>query len=223
MRPRRPPTPASGSSTRPSGSSPSAASPGRRSARSRTRPAANLGAVNYYFRSKENLYAEVFARRAALLREPIGGRGQGGRGHRPRETRTRRSAPSAASSWRRTRTARRVPAPARPLRAGDRSRRACRRASSCGSSWCPTIEAITGVVRQVRPDLPEAVARACAHSFFAQLMHIVKGAGAAVGVRGRAARARRALHGGGRPSHRGRPPGQGARRRDASSPDGESE
>jgi hypothetical protein len=34
-------------------------------------------------------------------------------------------------------------------------------------------------VRQVRPDLPEASARACAHAFFAQLMHVVKGIGVA--------------------------------------------
>ena len=32
---------------------------------------ANLGAVNYHFRSKDNLYAEVFSRRVALLRDPI--------------------------------------------------------------------------------------------------------------------------------------------------------
>ena len=32
---------------------------------------ANLGAVNYHFRSKEGLYAEVFARRAARFREPM--------------------------------------------------------------------------------------------------------------------------------------------------------
>jgi AcrR family transcriptional regulator len=33
--------------------------------------AVNLSAVNYHFQSKENLYAEVFARRVALLREPM--------------------------------------------------------------------------------------------------------------------------------------------------------
>src|SRR3972149_11781962 len=32
---------------------------------------ANLGAVNYYFRSKEGLYAGVFTRRVALLRDPV--------------------------------------------------------------------------------------------------------------------------------------------------------
>ena len=68
----------------------------------------------------------------------------------------------------------------------------------------PNIEAITGVVRQMRPGLSDAVARACAHSFVAQIMHIVKGAGRQRRLRGPAARARRALHGGGRPSHRGR-------------------
>ena len=48
---------------------------------------ANLGAVNYYFRSKENLYAEVFARRAALLREPIVAAARRGRRRRPQRAR----------------------------------------------------------------------------------------------------------------------------------------
>ena len=66
---------------------------------------ANLGAVNYHFRSKENLYAEVFARRVALLRDPVLAAARESREPRPQEARTRRSAPSAAPSWPHTRTA----------------------------------------------------------------------------------------------------------------------
>ena len=41
----------------------------------------------------------------------------------------------------------------------------------------PTVDAITSVVRQARPDLPEATARACGHAFFAQLVHVARGTG----------------------------------------------
>src|SRR5512145_2556330 len=32
---------------------------------------ANLAAINYHFRSKENLYIEVFLRRMAQMRDPV--------------------------------------------------------------------------------------------------------------------------------------------------------
>jgi TetR/AcrR family transcriptional regulator, regulator of cefoperazone and chloramphenicol sensitivity len=133
---------------------------------------ANLGAVNYYFRSKQNLYAEVFSRRAALLRGPVVAAAQ--------------EAADLASQ--------------NPEQAFRILGRAClaphenRDASLCllglfarevietclpprlfaREFLAPTIDVITSVVQQARPDLPEATARACAHSFFAQLMHIVK-------------------------------------------------
>jgi TetR/AcrR family transcriptional regulator, regulator of cefoperazone and chloramphenicol sensitivity len=136
---------------------------------------ANLGAVNYYFRSKENLYAEVFARRAALLRGPV-------------EAAAKEAAGLARKS------------PEQALRTLGRAFLAPH--EDHGASRCllglfaweavearlppgllireflvPTIEVITGVLRQARPALPETTATACAHSFFAQLMHIVRGAG----------------------------------------------
>ena len=138
---------------------------------------ANLGAVNYHFRSKENLYAEVFTRRAALLREPVV------------------AAASEAASVARTspeqalrRLGRAFLAPYEDRDASQSllwlfAREAIERCLPAGlfvrEFLVPTIEAITGIVRQARSDLPEATARACAHSFFAQLMHIVKGAGTA--------------------------------------------
>jgi AcrR family transcriptional regulator len=139
---------------------------------------ANLGAVNYYFRSKENLYTEVFVRRAGLLRDPIvaAARDAAGRArtdpHRAFRTLGRAFlAPyedHAASFSLLNLFAREAVESCLPPRLFVQE------------FFVPAIEAITGVVRQARPDLPEASARACAHAFFAQLMHIVKGIGRAV-------------------------------------------
>jgi AcrR family transcriptional regulator len=139
---------------------------------------ANLGAVNYYFRSKENLYTEVFARRAALLRDPVVTAAREAEGlARRRPDRAFRILGRAFLDPHEDRDAslsllglfaREVIEACLPPRLFVRE------------FLVPTIAAITGVVRQARPDLPEAAARACAHAFFAQLMHIVKGAGVAV-------------------------------------------
>jgi AcrR family transcriptional regulator len=139
---------------------------------------ANLGAVNYHFRSKKDLYAEVFARRASQLREPL-----------------------LAAVGEATALALRAPdqalqtlggallAPHESSEASQRllalvAREAIEKRLPPGlfarEYLVPAINAITGVVRQIRPALPEATARSCAHAFFAQLMHIVKGAGLAV-------------------------------------------
>ncbi len=141
--------------------------------------AANLGAVNYYFQTKENLYAQVFARRVVLLREPVAAVA--------REV--------AAIAHERPDEALR--AIGRVFLAPHKKRESALRllglfAREMIEGWLPpgflvrelqlpNIEALTSVVRQMRPGLPEAVARACAHSFVAQIMHIVKGAGVGVG------------------------------------------
>jgi AcrR family transcriptional regulator len=134
---------------------------------------ANLGAVNYHFRSKHNLYTEVFVRRAALLRDPVVGaarealdyaRSDAARAFRalgraflaPYENR-------AASVSLLTLLAREVVDACLPPRLFRQH------------FFVPTIDAIARVARQARPDLSEASATACAHAFFAQLMHIVKG------------------------------------------------
>jgi AcrR family transcriptional regulator len=133
----------------------------------------NLGAINYHFRSKEGLYAAVFARRVALLRDPI-------------------IAAARASEV----VARQDPAQAlrtvgQAFLAPHQERGAALRLlglfareqiETCLPSGllvrelvAPVIQATTSLLRRVRPDLPEAAARACAHSLFAQFMHIVKG------------------------------------------------
>ena len=136
---------------------------------------ANLGAINYHFRSKDALYAEVFARRASLVTEPVLAAA--------RDTaRTARTNPAGAfralgraflalhadrdASLRLLGLfAREVFEPRLPRR--DFLRRFLE----------PTIDAIASVVRHARPDLAEATARACAHAFFAQLVHVARGAG----------------------------------------------
>jgi len=139
---------------------------------------ANLGAVNYYFRSKDNLYVEVFIRRAGLLRDPIVAAARESAGCARRDPHRAFGmmgraflAPYAdrtSSSSLLTLYAREAVESHLPPRL------------FVEQFFVPAIEAIAAVVRQVRPDLPVASARACAHAFFAQLMHIVKGIGLAV-------------------------------------------
>lgn len=135
---------------------------------------ANLGAVNYHFRSKEDLYVEVFHRRAALLTTPVV-----------------EAAREAAAIARHT--------PADALRliaramvqlhkdpdAGARmlglfAREASEQVLPKGllarKFMLPTVAVIGDVVRQARPDLSPEDTNLCAHAFFAQLTHGVKGA-----------------------------------------------
>jgi len=135
---------------------------------------ANLGAVNYHFRSKENLYVEVFTRRASLLREPIVAAA------REATSLARRSPDRALRTLGRAFLAPHEDHDASLCTFGLFVREAIEARLPPGlfvrEFLVPTIDAITRVVRQARPALPEATARACAHAFFAQLMHIVKGA-----------------------------------------------
>ena len=140
---------------------------------------ANLGAVNYHFRSKEGLYAEVFAHRAALMREPF------------------MAAARAAALVARRRPDLALQTLGRAFLAPHENRDASQRLLALLTREAieerlphrtfvrdyvvPTIDAIASIVRQIRPALSEATARECAHAFFAQLMHIVRGADAAAG------------------------------------------
>ena len=138
---------------------------------------ANLGAVNYYFRSKENLYTEVFARRAALLRDPIVAAAREAEG-------CAREDPQRA--FRVLGRAFLAPYEDRASTFSLLNLFAREAVESHLPSrlfvqefFVPALDAIAGVVRQVRPGLSEASGRACAHAFFAQLMHVVKGIGLA--------------------------------------------
>jgi AcrR family transcriptional regulator len=139
---------------------------------------ANLGAVNYYFRSKENLYAEVFARRAALLSEPVVAAA------REAEGLARTNPEQALRTLGRAFLAPHEDRHASQCLLALFAREAIEARLQPGllvrEFLVPAIETITSVVRQARPTLPGTTARACAHSFFAQLMHIVRvGGGAA--------------------------------------------
>ena len=137
---------------------------------------ANLGAINYYFRSKENLYAEIFARRASRFREPIlAAARDAARIARTDPHRAFRALGRAFLAHHEDRAAsvrllelfaREIIEPCLPRRLFARE------------FLVPTIDAVAIVVREVRPDLPDEDARACAHAFYAQLMHVAKGSGA---------------------------------------------
>jgi TetR/AcrR family transcriptional regulator, regulator of cefoperazone and chloramphenicol sensitivity len=139
---------------------------------------ANLGAVNYYFRSKERLYAEVFTRRAALFSEPVlaAAREAAGAARMSPEEAFRALGRAFLAPYEDRHAslrllelfAREVVEPCLPRHLFVRL------------FVVPTIGAITSIVRQARPDLAEATARACAHAFFAQLVHVAKGIGIAV-------------------------------------------
>ena len=140
--------------------------------------AVNLGAVNYHFQSKENLYAEVFARRVAELRQPMAAvaRDVGPIARqRPDQAFLTFGRVFLAPHQRRDTASRIVGLFAREMieeRLPPGYLKRLRR---------PTGKALTGLMQQVRPDMAESMARACADSFLAQLMHIVKGAHEAAG------------------------------------------
>lgn len=135
---------------------------------------ANLAAVNYHFRSKENLYNEVFARRVAQLRDPILRAAQGVSGLAQKD-------PEAALHA----LGRAFLAPHENRDASQQllvlfARETIDHALPPGllvrELLVPTTDAVTEVIRRIRPALPASAAQACARSYFAQLMHIVKGA-----------------------------------------------
>ncbi len=160
---------------------------------------ANLGAVNYYFRSKEILYAEVFARRAALLREPVLAAA------REALDVARTNPEQALETLGRAFLAPHEDRDASRFLLGLFAREAIEACLPPGtfvrSFLLPAIEAIASIVRQARPDLPEAAARACAALVLRATHAHREGCRGRRDARGRAARARRALHGGGRPAH----------------------
>ena len=135
---------------------------------------ANLGAVNYYFRSKENLYLEIFTRLATLFREPILAAGKAAESLAPHDP------DGAFRLLGRAFLTPRGNSDACQPRTGLFAREAVEACLPPGlmvrEFVVPAIETITNIVQRTRPALSEATARACAHSFFAQLMHVWKAA-----------------------------------------------
>ncbi len=135
---------------------------------------ANLGAVNYYFRSKEGLYREVFERRAERLRDPVVAAAKDAAGIAGRD-------PAAALRM----VARAMVSPHKDRDAAERMLRLFAREASeqvlprglfAREFMQPTVAVIADVIARVRPDLSQDDATLCAQAFFAQLTHGVKGA-----------------------------------------------
>jgi AcrR family transcriptional regulator len=139
---------------------------------------ANLGAVNYYFRSKENLYTEVFIRRAELLRDPIVAAAREAAGCAREDP--HRAFRMLGRAFLAPHEDRASPFSLLNLFARETVESRLPPRLFVQEFFVPAIDAIAGVVREVRPDLSEASAEACARAFFPQLMHIVKGMGVAV-------------------------------------------
>ncbi len=133
---------------------------------------ANLGAVNYYFQSKENLYLQVFRRRSAYQRDLLAG------------FRNPTALPECgfegllASFGRAFMASHTDPAHRHFI---DLCSRELTEAQLPPGEFVrefvtPLVETIVGLVRLGRPNLDAVTARSCAHSFFAQLIHVARGA-----------------------------------------------
>ncbi|HNV03425.1 MAG TPA: helix-turn-helix domain-containing protein [Vicinamibacterales bacterium] len=135
---------------------------------------ANLGAVNYHFRSKAGLYAEVFARRAALLRAPVLAAARDAAAHARRDP--DRAFRALGRAFLAPHADRRASVRVFELLAREVVDRCLPRRHFAERFVVPALDAIASVVREVRPDLPDHVGQACAHAFFVQLMAVVKAA-----------------------------------------------
>jgi TetR/AcrR family transcriptional regulator, regulator of cefoperazone and chloramphenicol sensitivity len=140
----------------------------------------NLAAINYHFHSKENLYAEVFQRRIAEVHGPFLGSLRDDRDLMEGDLEAALAAFGKAFT-----------APHEDPVFSRRILNLCSREmieAQLPSGLflrefvTPLIEMIVIPIRRARPDLDENATCDCAHSFLAQLLHIVKGAHAAAGT-----------------------------------------
>jgi len=140
----------------------------------------NLGAINYHFQSKENLYAEVFRRRIARVHEQFLA------ALRDSEAATGGDLDGTLSALARAFMSPHTE-PENSRRFLDLCTREMIEARLPAGLFLrefvtPLIEMIMSPIRRARSDLDENATRSCAHSFLAQLLHIVKGARAAAGT-----------------------------------------
>jgi AcrR family transcriptional regulator len=135
---------------------------------------ANLGAVNYYFRSKEGLYLEVFQRRAALLRDPVVAAATDAADIARDNPAEALRMVARAMVW----PHKDPDAAARMLGlfAREASEQVLPRGLFAREFMLPTVAVIADVVARARPDLSADDASLCASAFFAQLTHGVRGA-----------------------------------------------
>jgi AcrR family transcriptional regulator len=134
----------------------------------------NLGAINYHFQSKKGLYVAVFLRRAAWLRDPLIATARDTKALVRREPELAFHAIGRAflAPHQRRDVAQRLLA----LFARETIEAYLPPGLLARDLVAPVDKAITAAVLELRPDLPQPMAWACAQAFIAQLMQIVKGA-----------------------------------------------
>jgi AcrR family transcriptional regulator len=133
---------------------------------------ANLGAVNYYFQSKENLYAQVFRRRSSSQGELMLGAFRNPKASRAGGLESLLVAFGRAFMAPHTDPAYR---PFLDLCSREMAEGQLPSGTFLRDFVTPVIETVVGLVRVGRPGMDEATATSCAHSFLAQLIHAVRG------------------------------------------------
>jgi AcrR family transcriptional regulator len=132
---------------------------------------ANLGAVNYYFQSKENLYAGVFQRRGSYLRELVLGAFR-----KPRALPEGGIEAALAAFGQAFVTPHTDPVYRHFLDLCSREATECQLppGTFLREFVTPVIETVVRLIRLARPAIEEGTARSCAHSFLAQLFHVAR-------------------------------------------------
>jgi len=133
---------------------------------------ANLGAINYHFQTKANLYTEVYQRRMAYLRERVlaGFRDPARFAGQPLERTLLEFGQAFVASHEDPKAGRRV----LDLFLREQIEGRLPAGLIAREIVAPAHEVIVGLLRLERPDLDDSLAEACATALFAQLTYIVK-------------------------------------------------